>query len=80
MSWQLPDTFHDWYLSLTGEGPPAELLTHCRRELMHAVLRIVMDASFVDAYHHGIVLKCGDGVTRRVFPRILTYSADYPEK
>lgn len=47
---------------------------------MHAVLRIVMNTDFVEAYHHGIILKCGDGVTRRVFPHILTYSADYLEK
>jgi hypothetical protein len=27
-----------------------------------------------------MVLKCADGVLRRIFPRIFTYSADYPEK
>ncbi|TBU36276.1 hypothetical protein BD309DRAFT_1073507, partial [Dichomitus squalens] len=27
-----------------------------------------------------VLIVCGDGVTRRVFPRIFTYSADYPEK
>ena len=32
------------------------------------------------AYEHGIVMKCSDGVTCRIFPRIFTYSADYPEK
>ncbi|KIK31508.1 hypothetical protein CY34DRAFT_33015, partial [Suillus luteus UH-Slu-Lm8-n1] len=35
---------------------------------------------FLDAYRHGIVLWCPDGILRRVFPRIFTYSADYPEK
>ncbi|KAG8989787.1 hypothetical protein FRB90_002072 [Tulasnella sp. 427] len=39
-----------------------------------------MDDEFLHAYQHGIVVKCGDGVTRRLFPRIFTYSADYPEK
>lgn len=34
----------------------------------------------MEAYIHGIVLLCADGIARRVFPRIFTYSADYPEK
>ena len=67
-------------MELTGEGPPADVLTHCRRELMHSVLRTVFDEEFVHAYQHGIVISCPDGITRRVFPRLFTYSADYPEK
>lgn len=47
---------------------------------MHGVLEIVMDDDFVTAYHHGIVLKCADGKMRRIYPRLFTYSADYPEK
>jgi hypothetical protein len=27
-----------------------------------------------------MVVKCADGIERRVYPRIFTYSADYPEK
>ncbi|KAG2143575.1 hypothetical protein DEU56DRAFT_791361 [Suillus clintonianus] len=34
----------------------------------------------VDAYRHGIVLKCTDGMSCRVFPIIITYPADCPEK
>ena len=77
---KLPDNFHDFYMSITGEGPPADVLTHCRRELMHNVLRLVFDDDFMEAYHHGIVLRCPDGQMRRIYPRIFTYSADYPEK
>lgn len=40
----------------------------------------LLDTDFMEAYEHGIVLECGDGVLRRLFPRLLTYSADYPEK
>ena len=80
LSLQLPDSFHDFYKELTGEGPPADVLTHCRRELMHSVLRHVFDDDFIHAYHHGIVITCPDGIQRRVFPRLFTYSADYPEK
>ena len=47
---------------------------------MHAIWRILLDKDFVEAYKNGIVVRCFDGVTRRVYPRIFTYSADYPEK
>lgn len=47
---------------------------------MHAIWLLLLDADFMHAYEHGVVIMCGDGVVRRVFPRIFTYSADYPEK
>jgi Plavaka transposase len=47
---------------------------------MHQVCRLLLDEEFMEAYRHGIVLRCADGILRRVFPRIFTYSADYPEK
>lgn len=47
---------------------------------MHAVWDILLDDEFIHAYEHGIVLKCADGIFRRIYPRIFTYSADYPEK
>jgi hypothetical protein len=40
----------------------------------------MLDDDFLHAYEHGIATKLADGIMRRVFPRILTYSADYPEK
>lgn len=40
----------------------------------------MLDAEFIHAYKNGVVVTCNDGVERRIFPRILTYSADYPEK
>jgi hypothetical protein len=27
-----------------------------------------------------MVIQCADGIERRIYPRIFTYSADYPEK
>ncbi|KAJ7679628.1 hypothetical protein B0H17DRAFT_944104, partial [Mycena rosella] len=77
---KLPDVFHDWFRALTGKAPPAEVLTHCRRELVHAIWRLLLDDEFLDAYEHGIVIKCADGISRRFYPRIFSYSADYPEK
>ncbi|KAF8595074.1 hypothetical protein BDV93DRAFT_457696, partial [Ceratobasidium sp. AG-I] len=35
---------------------------------------------FIDAYKLGLVIECADGIHRRLYPRIFTYSADYPEK
>ena len=78
----LPDSFQDilgliharWNTQKKG------ILTHCRQELMHAVWRILLDDDFLHAYKYGIIIKCHDGIERRVYPRIFTYSADYPEK
>jgi hypothetical protein len=56
------------------------MLTFLKRDLMQAVWALLLDEAFVDAYQNGIVVLCGDGVRRRIFPRFLTYSADYPEQ
>jgi Plavaka transposase len=57
-----------------------DILTHCRRELMHGVWKVLLDEDFLHATSYGMVVRCHDGIERRVYPRILTYSADYPEK
>lgn len=57
-----------------------EVTKHLRRELMQAVWSFLLDDDFLHAYKYGIVIKCHDGIERRVYPRIFTYSADYPEK
>lgn len=78
---QLPDSIQDFIRGFTGGmAARSPVLTHCRRELMQAVWRLLLDDEFLEAYTHGLVIKCADGITRRVFPRIFTYSADYPEK
>ena len=61
-------------------APKSPLLAHCRRELFHAVWHKLLYDDFLHAYEFGMVLVCPDGVTRRVYPRIIAYSADYPEK
>ncbi|KAJ7185362.1 hypothetical protein C8R46DRAFT_377085 [Mycena filopes] len=71
----LLSTFHAKWSTQKGE-----VLTHCRRELMHAVWKHLLDDEFLHAYKYGIVIRCADGVDRRVYPRLFTYSADYPEK
>ncbi|KIO27586.1 hypothetical protein M407DRAFT_23129 [Tulasnella calospora MUT 4182] len=77
----LPDGFQDFVRTLNkGKSGSSDLLQHCKRELFHEVWHLMMDSEFLHAYRHGIVVRCGDGITRRLFPRIFTYSADYPEK
>ena len=56
------------------------MLTFLKRELMQAVLLLLMDERFMYAYVHGLVLLCGDEIMRRMFIRFLIHSADYPEK
>lgn len=41
---------------------------------------MLLDTEFVDAMQHGLVIVCPDGRRRCFYPRIFTYSADYPEK
>lgn len=48
--------------------------------MFHAQWEILLDDEFVEACQHGIVIKCNDSIFRRFYPRIFTYSADYPEK
>ena len=56
-------------------------MTHLRRELFQAAWAVLLqDPEFLEAYKHGIVVECTDGIKRRLYPRIFTYSADYPEK
>ncbi|KAH8093841.1 hypothetical protein BXZ70DRAFT_897117 [Cristinia sonorae] len=76
----LPDNLQDFIRETFGKAASAPYLTHCKRELFHGAWSIMLDDEFVEAYIHGIVITCSDGVRRRVYPRIFIYSADYPEK
>ncbi|KAH7904490.1 hypothetical protein BJ138DRAFT_1019091 [Hygrophoropsis aurantiaca] len=77
----LPDYFKDFAAKHTGgKGPTREFMTHCHREFLHAQWDILLDDEFLEAYQHGIVITCLDGIERRFYPRFFTYSADYPEK
>ncbi|KAJ3539624.1 hypothetical protein NMY22_g4649 [Coprinellus aureogranulatus] len=77
----LPDSFSDWYLQLSGKNTVGKTLAaHLARELFHEQWRVLLDSEFTYAYRHGLAIDCFDGVRRRVYPRILTYAADYPER
>jgi hypothetical protein len=78
---QLPDDVNDAIRRQNGgKAVRPELITHCRRELMQACWKTMLDDEFIEAYTHGIVIICGDGIRRRLYPRIFTYISDYPEK
>ncbi|KIM66091.1 hypothetical protein SCLCIDRAFT_111422, partial [Scleroderma citrinum Foug A] len=76
----LPESIHSFISSFSTKKNNTDILTHCKRELIHAIWRILLDDEFIDGYRNGIVVKCFDGVIRRIYPQIFTYSADYPEK
>lgn len=79
---QLQKSINDFLATVTGaKRNSSALLAHCRRELFQGGwYQILEDEEFLKAYVCGIVIKCSDGITRRIFPRIFCYSADYPEK
>lgn len=77
---QIPDEIHDKIRAKLGKAAAKPVITHCHRELLHAIWQIILDDEFVEAWQHGIILTCADGIQRRFYPRIFTYSADYPEK
>ncbi|KAI0046222.1 hypothetical protein FA95DRAFT_1607083 [Auriscalpium vulgare] len=76
----IPDSVQDRYTECFGKKASKETLAHLKRELAHGIWDKLTDDEFVRAYAHGIVVKCSDGVRRRLFPRFFTYAADYPEK
>ncbi|KAH9854399.1 hypothetical protein C2E23DRAFT_726443 [Lenzites betulinus] len=80
MTSQLPSDIDDLIHKHTENQGIDKILTHCRRELMHGIWRVLLSDGFVHACQHGIVVECYDGITRRLYPRFFTYSADYPEK
>ena len=60
--------------------PSKALMNHCRHEVMHVQWRILLNDKFLEAYSHGIIIACCDGIKRRFYPCTFTYSANYPEK
>jgi hypothetical protein len=63
-----------------GKGPNSAFMAHCQQELLHGQWATLLDDEFMDAYLHGLVVLCCDGIKHSFFSRIMIYSADYPEK
>jgi hypothetical protein len=77
---KLGDEIQEFYKETFGKLATASMLTHLRRELAHAIWRLLLDDDLMCAYIDGEALKLFDGIMRALFPRFLFYSADYPEK
>ncbi|TCD61874.1 hypothetical protein EIP91_007802 [Steccherinum ochraceum] len=69
---KLPDKIQYFFSALTGKLLSDDAQTLCRRDLMHSVWRLLLDADFRHQVHRWYHAK---GV-----PATLTHSADYPEK
>ncbi|TBU36386.1 hypothetical protein BD309DRAFT_1072014 [Dichomitus squalens] len=76
----LPAELFEWYKDLHGAPPSAAVIRLLKHDLMQKIWLHLLDAEFMHAFEHGILIKCGDGIVRRIFPRIFLYAADYPEK
>jgi len=64
-----------------GRAANDAFMTFCRREFAHTQLEVLFgDDEFIEAWKHGVVIVCYDGIKRHFYPRIFSYSADYPEK
>ncbi|KAJ2929664.1 hypothetical protein H1R20_g7412, partial [Candolleomyces eurysporus] len=78
---KLSPDFKDYVTKKTGGRiPPKSFMSHCKNEMFHAQWQILLDDELLEAIRHGIVIMCQDGIERRFYIRIFTYSADYPEK
>jgi hypothetical protein len=79
---QLPGVFKEFAARQTAsaQSPSEPFMTFCHRELIHAQWKILLEDDFIEAWKHGIVIMCCDGVARRFYLRVFTHSGDYPEK
>ncbi|TFK25959.1 hypothetical protein FA15DRAFT_638473 [Coprinopsis marcescibilis] len=76
----MPERIKDFIAKRTGGKVQDKHLAFLNREAFHEQWSILLDEELQDAIENGIVLMCHDGVLRRFYIRIFTYSADYPEK
>ncbi|TFK20496.1 hypothetical protein FA15DRAFT_599618, partial [Coprinopsis marcescibilis] len=77
----ISDDFKDYLRARSGgKLPPSDFFTHCNQEVFQAQWALLLNEELVEAMKNGIVLMCHDGVERRFYPRIFTYSTDYPEQ
>lgn len=77
---QLPDSIKEFYREEYGVYPTADMLTHLKRELIHASLRLIFCDSFADAQNNGRITRCADDILRRWLLQLIFHSADYIEK
>ncbi|KAJ3514741.1 hypothetical protein NMY22_g14642 [Coprinellus aureogranulatus] len=71
---------HVAYFDSDRRKNPPHLITYLNRECFHEQWVILLDDELLKAIIEGIVIRCSDGIERRFFIRIFTYSSDYPER
>ncbi|KIJ97621.1 hypothetical protein K443DRAFT_133777 [Laccaria amethystina LaAM-08-1] len=76
----LPDNIEEAFDTIFGNNITPTMRTHLKRQLIHAIWELLLDDQFMEAYEHGIVVKCADGVLCRLYPHFFIHGADYPEK
>jgi hypothetical protein len=68
-------------MKLFDQAIPPASLKHLKREIMQRIWSSLLNCpDFTDAYENGLVILCGDGHQRRLFPQFFAYSADYVER
>jgi hypothetical protein len=78
--YQIPDEAWDGYKKHFGRAASKEVKAHLKQDLFHATWALLINNDFEKAYKDGVEIMFIDGITRLVFPRFLTYLADYPER
>ena len=61
---QLLDLIKEFYHKCYGVHPTADMLTHLKRELIHASLWLIFHGSFADAQNNGQITWCADDIIR----------------
>ena len=79
---QLPDSFESWISDWHPHwnSQRSQLMAHCQRELIHTIWKYLLDGDFIHAMKYGVIVTCHNSVRRQIYPRIFTYSANYPKK
>jgi len=70
-SLKLGDEIQEFYQEFFGKVATAGILTYLRRELAHAIWRLLLDDDLMRAYTDGETIKLFDEVMRAMFPRFL---------
>ncbi|KIJ58031.1 hypothetical protein HYDPIDRAFT_103402, partial [Hydnomerulius pinastri MD-312] len=64
----LPDEFKDFLMEhFGGKSPSKVLFTHCHQEFFHKQWKILLDKEFIEAYKHGTVITCCDGIKHHFY-------------
>ena len=63
-----------YYNERHGDPPTAAVIRWFKHELVQQIWLSLLDKRFMDAYEDGIIVRCGDSIVRRLFPRLIVYS------